>query len=204
MNTVTLEQLAEQRLQRVEVYLDRFKRCVTLEELTGPRVLKATQWATEAVMGTEDVRRIDPAKRQALRIVLAMVDESLGKTDEERARHVDVILNLAYIDQLLLVSVLDLLAEGTLTEEQREVLRQEKPPAELLEAVMGARSPESLIEDTPSEELDMLLDVALAGFPAALTGQFSLSTIRLLHEALLRGERRRAALVAQALVPEVR
>lgn len=194
MNPISLEQLSEQRLQRAEVYLARFGGCVVLEELTGPRVLKATQWATEIVMGSEEVRRVDPAKRQALRLALAMVEPSLGKTDEERAAKVEVVLNLAYIDQLLLISVLDLLAEGNLSEDQREALRAERPPGELLEAVLGTRSPESLVEDTPSEELDMLLDVALAGFPQVLNGGLSLSTIKLLHEALLRGERRRAAL----------
>ena len=198
--SVTLEQLAAQNLQRAEVYLERFGGCVILEELTGPRVLKANQWSLEVVMGSEDLRRIYQAKRQALRIALALREPSLGETDEARAAQVEIIAGLAFIDQLLLSGVLDLLAEGQLTAEQRDLLQQEKPPGELLEAVIGSRTPESVLEQAPGEELEMLLEVALAGFPQALTGGFSLSTIKLLHGQMQKREQRQVRLTTEAIL----
>lgn len=200
MSYVTLEQMQEGRLARAEVYLERFGGLVVLQELTGEQVLKAAKYSMTELETSEGPMRIpDPARQQAVKLAFALVEPSLGQTDEERAAQCEVIEKLGYVDQLLLLAVLDRLTECTLTEEQREQLREAKPAADHLEALGRERSPTAVIEAAEQEELEDLLAVALH-VPQALFGQVPMSAVRLLAARLRRQQRAFAQELAAAVL----
>jgi len=201
MKHVTLAELQTGGLQEAEVYLARFGGVVTLRELTGPEVVAASRFATAPLPGTEGTQRTDTAKREALRIAFALVlDPPLGATLEEKAGRVKVVQNLAFIDPLLLATVADLLSGGTLTDEQREVLRGEQVPAAMLAALgQEAEGAAEFLETRAEEDLAAILTVALRGYGAALTGDLPMSTVRMLAQAAEEQETRQAQKTALAL-----
>lgn len=200
MEHVTLAELQSGALQQVEVYVARFGKCVTLRELTGPEVFEAGKLSTAPVAGTEAIQRVDVAKRRALLIAFALVEPSLGRTLVEKAAQVETILSLAYIDQLLLDSVQDLLSGGTLTAEQMEVLKSPLPPAKMLEALgTDAEDTAFHLEQQSEEDLAAIMSAALHGYAGALTGSMSMSLIRLVARAAREQEQRQAREIAEAL-----
>ncbi len=205
MKQVTLSDLQAGGLQRVEVYLSRFGGVVTLRELTGQEVVAASRFATAPIAGTEGTQRTDVAKREALRIAFSLqLDPPLGKTLEEKAARVDVILGLGFIDQLLLATVVDMLSGGQLDERQREVLASEQAPAEMLAALGASQdTAAAYLENRAEEDLAAILTVALRGYGGALTGELPLGTVRLLARAAEAQEERQAQRTAEALAEVV-
>ena len=201
MKQITLEDLQAGGLQEVEVYLARFSGSVTLRELTGQEVVAASRFATAPVAGTEGTQRTDVSKREALRIAFALeLDPPLGKTLEEKAGRVDVILGLGFIDQLLLATVVDMLSGGQLDERQREVLASERAPAEMLAALGTSQdTAAAYLENRAEEDLAAILSVALRGYGGALTGDLPMGTVRMLAEAAEAQEARQAQRTAAAL-----
>ena len=157
---------------------------VTLQELTGMQAVNAARWSLGYLGGAEGLPHVDTTKREALQIALGMVEPSLGDTDEAKAAKVDTILQLGFLDQLLLSTVQTRLREGTLTDEQQAALKEEQPTTELLEALgLGTTSPEAILETTSAEDLDDLLRVALR-VPAVLSGSLPMTIVHLLAGAL--------------------
>jgi len=200
MEQIGLAQLAGAPLQEAEVYVARAGGLVRLRELTGQAVFMASRLALAPVAGTEDLQRVDVAKREALRILFALVDPALDADLTKRAAQVQTILSLGYADQLLLSRVIDLLSEGTLTEQQRELLKQPLPPGELLRLLgTSLETTEEYLQTRGEDDLRDILAVALCGYGGALTGEMSMGLVRLLAAARREAEARQARLTAEAL-----
>jgi hypothetical protein len=178
---VTLEQLQGGGLQAVDVYLSRFGGVVSLRELTGAQVLKATKLAASSLPGTEG-RVTDVGKQRALMVAFALTEPSLGETDEEKALKVEVVQGLGYAPQLLLYSVLMMLTEEELTADHREALLREVAEPEHLLALNVSASPETIL-DGAGDDADEVLRVALR-IPAVLSGSLSMGTVKRLAAAL--------------------
>lgn len=185
MATVTLEQLKAPPLATVEVYLQRFKGLVVLQELSGEQVLKAGKWAQENLPGTDDVKIVNQSKYRSLLIALALKEPRLGGTDEEIAAASGIVGALPYQDQMLLQRVHDKLTDNTLTEEQRQLLKEEKSAIDLWKGLGGGDSLEANLEALDSADVEMVLAVGLR-VPEVLTQQVAMSTVRLLYERLER------------------
>jgi hypothetical protein len=198
---LTLAQLETQALQTAEVYLPRFAGEVTLQELTGPQVLMAAQYARELVAGTEGMVAVNPSRHRALRLAFAL---QLDGEPEGLAlaqvldRRTPILENLAWSDLLLLSTVLDVLSQGRLTEAQRGLLARDCPTEEKLDGLLGVNAPENVLEQAGADA-EKLLAVAAAGIPQVLTGEISVPVVAMLYDALMAAEGRLAEKLAEAL-----
>jgi len=202
MNHLTLEQLSADNRQTADVNLQKLGGLITLRELSGEQVMKAAKWSLVTVAGTEGVVKSDPTKQKLIQIALAMVEPSLGDTDERRAANIEVISSLGYMDQLLIGAVLDKLSERPLKDDEREFLSGDYTSTEMFEYLVRgpAPDPNSIMEQIlKTDDGEMILDVAIR-FPGVLDQSIPMSTVRMLHGAIERDRKRLAEEIAFATV----
>lgn len=167
-------------LSEAVVFLQRFGGMVKIRELTGAQVMKAARYGSREInTDNGSVSVPDGTKQRAIKLAMALVEPALGENDELKAAAFETIQNLPYADQLLLMTVLDLLADGKLSDEQRDLLRQEKSAVELLDALGTEESPTAVIDAVEGEEVADLLSVGLR-VPQALFGQVPMSVVKIL------------------------
>jgi hypothetical protein len=144
---------------------------------------QASKRGTEQVASSDGMLRVpDGAKRQSLKIGFALVTPDdqflLGNTEDEVAINLHLVEDLGWRDLLLMLSVLDRLTEGTLTDEDRKLLVQERPAQDLLEAIaVHEQGPEALLQRAEEEDLGEVWAVALR-VPQVLTSDVPMGIIR--------------------------
>jgi hypothetical protein len=198
MRRLSAEELAAPALDRVEVYLSRWGGYVVLQELTGPQLAKAAKWARETLPGS-DVPTVNPAKFAQLRLALALVEPSLGDTDEAKAANINVIESLPAIESLLLTTVVELMNEGRLSEQQRELLRSELRTPDMLDQLCAPSTPSGVISATPDEQVADLYRAALH-VPQVLFGQVPLSVVGEIAAASRQRDAELARMIAMAML----
>ena len=171
------QDLKEAPLDTVEVNIARLKGKVLMQELTGEQIMKIAKWSMEQV---GDASVMNPIKSRSLQIALAMVEEK-PKSDELKAGNIDAINNLQHLDQMLLSLALEFVTEGKLTDDKRNILRDESlNTTEKLEKLGETINPEAVISNAG----ELAQDVIKVGLrvPAALFGQIPISVIRQLSQ----------------------
>ncbi len=196
MPTITAEQFKAPPLRRAEVYLDRFGGSCTLQELTGDQVVLAAQWSKEIAPGTEGITHFNAAKQKRLHIACGLVEPKLEGSEVVRA---EVLRAWPIIEQNLLAAVIYLLDAGALTEEHLVMLAAEGPAHEKYEALGLPKMPEEAIDlILLGEEAELTCKVALC-IPAVLGGDWPMTHIRILAEAVDRQQESLAEAIARKL-----
>ncbi len=187
-------------LDAVDVYLASLGGLVRLRQLTAPQVIFASRQAMETRPGTEGTQVIDIARRKMYLVALALEKPAVGETDAERIAFAETLLGYSELDQLLLDEVRERLSQGTLSAEDREVLRQPLPAGEMLEALGLRYTPGSVLASAPVDEREMILSVALR-VPQVLFNQVPLDIVRALYQQMQR-ERAEEELAFQRMIAQ--